>query len=61
MMGIEFEVRTKETVEDYPEHLQNEQIVLYLASKKLLLSKMRFRKMNYSSAQIPLLYIRTKC
>lgn len=36
MMGIEFEVRTKETVEDYPEHLQNEQIVLYLASKKAI-------------------------
>ena len=36
MMGIEFEVRTKETGEDYPDHLQNEQIVLYLASKKAI-------------------------
>ena len=36
MMGIAFEVKTKETDEDYPEHLKNEQIVLHLASKKAI-------------------------
>jgi septum formation protein len=33
-MGLSFEVRTKETDESFPQHLQNEQVVMHLALKK---------------------------
>lgn len=35
-LGIDFEVRTKETEEDFGNHLQNEAVALHLAEKKAL-------------------------
>ncbi|HNR20546.1 MAG TPA: Maf family nucleotide pyrophosphatase [Bacteroidia bacterium] len=36
MMGLQFEVRTKETDESFPSHLKREQVVMHLALKKAL-------------------------
>lgn len=36
LMGLQFEVRTKETDETFPAHLKREQVVMHLALKKAL-------------------------